>query len=176
MIAEFTRDAVATVAVFGFFAASWFGWAQERPPSGWVNWLIAGSTLSLLVAMVGGFFTWQHWSTGTAFNPQTGRTFGLIVGIEFAIAGIGAGLLSWWGRTDLIAPWIALVVGIHFIPLAPLLHYPLLYGVAALVISAALVAVPLANAQDITVSAVTGLTTGSILLAAALFSLITLFI
>jgi hypothetical protein len=68
------------------------------------------------------------------------------------------------------------VVGIHFIPLAPLLHYPLLYGVAALVISAALVAVPLANAQDITVSAVTGLTTGSILLAAALFSLITLFI
>lgn len=176
MIAEFTRDAAATAAVFGFFAASWFGWAQEKPPSAWVNWLIAGSLLSLLVAIVGGFFTWQNWSTGTAFTPQTGRTFGLIVGIEFAIAGIGAGLLSWWGRADLIAPWIALVVGVHFIPLAPLLHYPLLYGVAALVIIAALVAVPLANAQEIAVSAVTGVTTGSILWVAALFSLITLFI
>ncbi len=176
MIAEFTRDAAATAAVFGFFAASWFGWAQEKPPATWTNWLIAGSIVALLVAVVGGYFTWQHWSDATAFNPQTGRTFGLIVGIEFAIAGIGAGLLTWWGRADLIAPWVALVVGVHFIPLAPLLHYPLLYGVAALVIIAALVAVPLASAQVITISAVTGLATGIILLFTALFSLVTVFI
>ena len=44
-------------------------------------------------------------------------------------------------------------------------------GVAALVSIAALVAVPLAQAQTITVSAVTGLATGLILLAAALYSL-----
>lgn len=173
MIAEFTRDAAATAAVFGFFAASWFGWAQENPPSAWRNWLIAGAILSLLVAAVGGFFTWQQWSTGTAFNPQTGRTFGIIVGIEFALAGIGAGLLSWWERSDLIAPWVALVVGIHFIPLAPVLHYPLLYGIAALVSVAALGSVPLATVQNLAVSAVTGVTTGIILLAAALFSLLT---
>ncbi|HRW10622.1 MAG TPA: hypothetical protein P5121_36210 [Caldilineaceae bacterium] len=170
------RDTAAIVAIFGFFASSWFGWAQEKPPAAWVNWLIAGSILSLLVAVVGGIFTWQHWSDDTAFNPQTGRTFGLIVGIEFAIAGIGAGVLGWWGRADLIAPWVALVVGIHFIPLAPLLHSPLLYGVAALVIIGALVTVPLAAAQGVTISAVTGLTTGIILLATALYSLITLLI
>ncbi|MEZ4616004.1 MAG: hypothetical protein R2867_10950 [Caldilineaceae bacterium] len=100
MIAEFTRDAAATSAVFGFFAASWFGWAQENPPSAWRNWLIAGTILSLLVAVVGEIFTWQYWSTGTVFNLKTGRTFGLIVGMEFAIVGIGAGLLNWWGRSD----------------------------------------------------------------------------
>ena len=176
MIAEFIRDAAATAAVFGFFAASWFGWAQENPPSTWRNWLIAGALLSLLIAVIGGFVTWQHWSSETAFNPKTGRTFGLIVGIEFAIAGIGAGVLGWWGRADLIAPWVALVVGVHFIPLAPLLHSPLLYGVAALVIIGALVTVPLAAAQGVTISAVTGLTTGIILLATALYSLITLLI
>ncbi|MCB0187942.1 MAG: hypothetical protein KDE31_26925 [Caldilineaceae bacterium] len=173
MIAEFTRDAAATAAVFGLLAASWFGWAQENPPPVWRNWLIAGAILSLVVALVGGFFTWQHWSAGTAFNPQTGRTFGLIVGIEFAIAGIGAGLLSWWGRSDLIAPWVALVVGVHFVPLAPLLHYRLLYAVAALVCVVALAAVSLASMQNLAVSAVTGVTTGMILLVAALFSLIT---
>ena len=173
MIAEFTRDAAATAAVFGFFAASWFGWAQENPPASWRNWLIAGALLSLLIAVVGGVFTRQHWSTGTAFSAQTGRTFGLIVGIEFAIAGIGAGLLSWWGRSDLIAPWVALVVGLHFVPLAPLLHYPLLYGISALVSVVALVTIPLAHAQMLTVSALTGVATGSILLAAALFSLAT---
>lgn len=171
MNAEFIRDAAATAAIFGFFASSWFGWAQENPPPAWRNWLIAGAILSLLVAIAGGVLTWQHWSDGTAFNPQTGRTFGLIVGIEFAIAGIGAGVLTRLGKADLIAPWIALVVGVHFWPLAPLLRYPLLYGVAALVSIAALGAVPLARSQTVTVSAVTGLATGLILLAAALYSL-----
>ena len=115
--------------------------------------------------------TWQHWSDGTAFNPQTGRTFGLIVGIEFAIAGIGAGVLAALGKAQLIAPWVALVVGAHFWPLAGLLRYSLLYGVAALVSIAALVAAPLARVQTVTVSAVAGLATGRILLTAALYAL-----
>lgn len=173
MSAEFTRDAAATAAIFGFFAASWFGWAQEMPPPTWRNLLIAGAVLALLVAVTGGVLTWQHWTTGTVFNPQTGRTFGLIVGIEFALAGIGAGALAALGKANLIAAWVALVVGVHLFPLAPLLHYPLLYGVAALVSMIALVAVPLAQSQSVAVSAVTGLATGVVLLAAALFSLIT---
>ena len=68
------------------------------------------------------------------------------------------------------------MVGTHFIPLAPLLHYPLLYGVTMLVSVVALVTIPLAHTQLITVSAVTGVVTGSILLAAALFSLMTVLV
>ncbi|MEZ4736462.1 MAG: hypothetical protein R3E79_55960 [Caldilineaceae bacterium] len=173
MIAEFTRDAAATAAIFGFFAASWFGWAQEKPPTAWRNWLIAGAILSLLVMIAGGWLTWQYWSTATAFNPQTGRTFGIIVGIEFALAGIGAGVLAVRGKPAFIPAWIAFIVGVHLFPLAPLLKYPLLYVTAALVTIVALIAIPLAQAQSVPVSAVTGIGTGIVLVATALFSLMT---
>lgn len=58
MNAEFIRDAAATAAIFGFFASSWFGWAQENPPAAWRHWLIAGAILALLVAIGGGVLTW----------------------------------------------------------------------------------------------------------------------
>lgn len=173
MTAGFARDAAATAAIFGFFASSWFGWAQEQPPRAWRKALITGSVLSLLIAVAGGVLAWQHWSDGTAFNPNTGRDFGIIVGIEVAVAGLGAAVLAARHRTDLTAPWIALVVGVHLFPLAPLLQYPLLAVVAALVTVAALAAVPLARSTSIAVSAVTGIATGTVLLAAALISLAT---
>jgi hypothetical protein len=171
--AEFTRDAAATAMIFGFFASSWFGWAQEQPPPSWRRTLVLGSIVSLLIVIAGGVLTWQHWSDGTAFNPNTSRTFGIIVGIEFAVAGLGAAVFARWRKADLIAPWIALVVGIHLFPLASLLRYPLLYVVATLVTIFALAAVPLARLLSIRVSAITGLATGTVLCAAALFSLLT---
>lgn len=98
--------------------------------------------------------------------------FGLIVGIEVLLAVGGSFLLSRRGRRQLVAPWVALVVGVHFFPMAPLLGYPLFYVVAALITIAALVSVPVARSRDITVSAVTGAMCGTILLAAAVFSLL----
>jgi hypothetical protein len=67
---------------------------------------------------------------------------------------------------------VALVVGLHFLPMAPLLGYPVLYLVGALVTVAALTSVPVARSRGITVSAVTGVMCGTILLAAAMFSLL----
>lgn len=170
MTAEFIRDAAATAAIFGFFGCMWFGWAQEKPPQAWKKWLVAGSVLSVLTAVAGGLLAWRHWSDGTAFDDATGRTFGIIVGIEFAVAGLGALLLALRRRPEFIPAWIALVVGVHFFPLAPLLHYPLLYVVAALVTLVALAAIPVARSRSLLVSAVTGVATGTILLATALFS------
>ena len=94
-----------------------------------------------------------------------------MVGIEVAAAGLGAGLLAVRRRTALIPVWIALVVGLHLVPVAALLRYPLLYVVAALVTLVALAAVPLARPRSAAISAVTGLATGTVLLAAALFSI-----
>jgi hypothetical protein len=74
MTAAFVRDAAATAAVFGFFAASWFGWAQDNPPKPWRRPLIAGSILSLLTAAAGGLLTWRHWTDGTVFDADTSRT------------------------------------------------------------------------------------------------------
>ncbi len=86
MTAEFPRDAIATAAVFGFFASAWFGWAQDQPPPAWRRWLVVGSVLSLLTAVTGGVLTWRHWTDPTAFDADTSRTFGIVVGVEVALA------------------------------------------------------------------------------------------
>ncbi|HWL50468.1 MAG TPA: hypothetical protein VNT92_11365 [Acidimicrobiia bacterium] len=172
MTTQFVRDAAMTGAIFGFFAAGWYGWAQDDPPAGWRKPLTVGSIVGLLIAVAGGIIAWQNWSTGTVFDADTSPIFGIIVGIEVVLAVGGALLLSRRGRQELIAPWVALVVGVHFLPMAPLLGYPLFYVVGALVTVAGLVSVPLARSRGITVSAVTGVMCGSILLVAALFSLL----
>ena len=171
MTAEFPRDAIATAAVFGFFASAWFGWAQDQPPPAWRRWLVVGSVLSLLTAVTGGVLTWRHWTDPTAFDAGTSRTFGIVVGVEVALAALGAALLARRRRGDLIPAWVALVVGVHLVPLAWLLQYPLLGLVAALVILVAVLAVPLSRSRSVAVSAVTGLGCGCVLLASALWSL-----
>ncbi|WP_328424357.1 hypothetical protein OG470_13840 [Micromonospora sp. NBC_00389] len=172
MITEHVRDAAATAFVFGFFASSWFGWAQEAPPKPWRPVLIAGSVLSLLTAAAGGLLAWSHWSDGTAFDADTSRTFGIVVGIEFGAAAVGAGLLALLGRRELTAPWVALVVGVHLFPVAVLMDYPLIHVVAALVTLIAVAAIPVARARAVAVSAVVGLGTGIVLLVAAVSSLL----
>jgi len=176
MTAEFIRDAAASAAILGLFASSWFGWALETPPLSWRKGLITGSVLSLLAAVAGGVLTWRHWSDGSVFNATTSRNFGIVVGIEVVLAGLGVWLLATRHRSDLIPPWIELVVGVHFFPLASLLDYPLFYPVAVLVTVAALVSVPLAKARSLPISAVTGLLTGLVLLVGAIYSLVTVLI
>ena len=78
-----------------------------------------------------------------------------------------------WRRNDELTPaWIALVVGLHFVPLATLLGYPLLSVTAVGVVVVASAAVPVARARALAPSAVTGVGTGSVLLASALISLV----
>jgi hypothetical protein len=172
MTADFARDAAATAAIFGFFASAWFGWAQEDPPRAWRPALIAGAVVALLVMAGGVALMLRHWSDGTALDAATSRTFGIVVGIEVAVAALGAVVLTRLRRSELVPAWIALVVGVHLFPLATLLRYPLLGVVAALVTVIALVAVPVARSASVRVSAVTGGATGCALLAAAIFSLV----
>jgi hypothetical protein len=173
MIAQHARDAAATCAIFGFFASAWFGWAQEKPPRGLRPALIAGSVLSFAAIAAGLVVTIAHWSDGTVFDEHTGPRFGIVVGIEFAVAGLGAGLLAWRGKRDLVPAWIAFVVGVHLYPVAVLLDYAFLHVVATLVAVASVVSVPVARRRGIAVSAVTGGSTGTVLLLAACYSLAT---
>jgi len=172
VMAAYLRDAAMTAAIFGFFASGWFGWAQDAPPPRWSRWLGCGSIASLAVAVAGGILGWQHWSDGTVFGPETGRDFGIVVGIEFAVAGIGAGLLALRKHTDLIPAWVAFVVGVHLFPVAAILGYPVIYVVAALVTLVSLVAIPVARSRSLAVSFVTGLGSGVALLAGAVYSLV----
>lgn len=172
MAADFVRDAAATAAVFAFFASAWFGWAQERPPRTWRTPLAIAAIGSVLVAVLGGVLTWLNWSEGSVFDQDgTPERFGVVVGIEVAAAGIGAVLLSRSGKTELMPAWIALVVGVHFVPLGPLLEYPLVYVTAVAVIAVAVASVPVARSRQVASSAVTGAGTGVVLLVSAVCSL-----
>lgn len=172
MTAEFVRDAAATAAILGFFASSWFGWAQECPPGGWRKRLGAGSIASLLTAVAGGVLAWQHRSDGTVFDAGTSRAFGVVVGVEFATAGLGAALLAARRKKDLIPAWVGLVVGVHLFPVSWLLNDPLVAVVAVLVTLVSLAAVPVARSRSLAVSAVTGAANGVVLLTAALVSMV----
>ncbi|GAA0952127.1 hypothetical protein [Virgisporangium aurantiacum] len=172
MITDYVRDTAATAAIFGFFAAAWFGWAQDDPPAGWGPLLLTGSIGSMVIAAVGGLLTWRLWSETTAFDEDTSRAFGIVVGIEFGLAALGAVLLAVLKRSELIPPWVALIVGLHLFPVAVLLEYPLVHVVAAAVTVIAIAAVPVAGRWSIPVSAATGAPAGTVLLAAALVSLV----
>lgn len=79
---------------------------------------------------------------GTAFDEDTSMTFGIVVGIEFVLAGAGAALLRARRKQDVTPVWIALVVGLHLFPVAAIIAYPLIHVAGALVTVAALAAIP----------------------------------
>lgn len=175
MLATYPREAAAGMAVFAFFAAAWFGWAQDAPPEAWRRPLAIASVLSIVVAAIGGVLTWQRWDDPSVFDLDgagTGWAFGVVVGIEVALAGAGAAVLSRTHRGEFIPAWIALVVGVHFVPLAPLLEFPLLYVAAVAVVGVAMLAVPMARSRRSSVSAVAGAGTGLVLLLLALTTLV----
>ena len=122
-----TRDNAMTALILGFFAASWFGWALERPPAAWRTPLIAGAVLSLGVAAIGAVFAWRAWSRDSVVGePGSMRQYSIIVGAEFGIAALGAAALVLQRQSAYLSPWISLVVGLHFWPLAPVLKNPAL--------------------------------------------------
>ena len=90
------------------------------------------------------------WGRETAFDANTSRGFGVVVGIEVAIAVVGVVVLAILRMPYLSAPWVALVVGLHLFPVAALLHFPLLYAVAEGLTAVAIAAVPVARSQPAT--------------------------
>ena len=163
-----TRDAAMTALILGFFAAAWFGWAQEKPPAGWSALLIAGSVVSLAIALIGGILAWRHWSDGSVLSePGAMRRYGIIVGIEFATCLVGALALGLTGQGRFIAVWIAAVVGVHFWPMVPVLanHFLVPLGVVLVLGAAAGLVVGLRG--SIMPSAVTGAICGCALIVGA---------
>ena len=164
------RDAAMTVAIFGFFASAWFGWAQERPPEGSVKWwLTGGSVLGMLLAVAGGLLAWQNWDAGSVLDAEGGmKLYLIILGVEFGIALLGVLVLLALSRRDYFAPWICLVVGVHFFPLAPVMANPVLYVLGAWLTVWAFLAVRWAHRRDLLPSFTTGVGAGPALLLAAL--------
>jgi hypothetical protein len=166
------RDGGITALVEGFFASAWFGWGQADPPAGLVPWLTAGSIVALVIAATGAVvgFT-RPASTAAINNAESGRRYGIIVGIEFGLAGLGAAVLGIVGQTDYIPVWICGVVGVHFVPLAGVLRDRNLIPLSVLVTATAVAALIAGLTSGVAPSTVTGVGAG---LSLALFGAIAL--
>jgi hypothetical protein len=159
--APFTQDLAVCAAIFGVAAFVWFGWAQEAPPERWRLPLGVGSALGLLLAVVGGLLAWRVWGTGMAMaDPQARQAFGIVSGVEFGAAGLGAAALALTKRPQWIASWIAFVVGVHFVPLAYLFDDPGMLALAVVIVLAVGAGVLVHRRTGLAPSAVTGVGTG----------------
>jgi hypothetical protein len=155
------RDGGITALVEGFFGAAWFGWGQATAP-GWLSpWLTVGSIIGLVVAVAGAVVGFTSPSSTAAVNtPEQGRRYGIIVGIEFGLAFLGAALLGLLKQPDYIPVWICLVVGVHFVPLAGVLRDRNLYPLAITVTLTAIAAFIVGLATDVAPGTVTGVGAG----------------
>ncbi len=162
------RTLASAAAVESFFAFIWFGWGQEGPPPVVSLMLGAGAVLALLV-VIGGIVAVlrSRDEPSPITGAAVGKHFGMIVGIEFTLVGLGATILGLTGHSGFIAAWTALVVGVHFLPLArifvgigmlPLAVAVSLAGIGAFIVGAVTEARP---------STVAGLGAGVALLAHA---------
>lgn len=173
MLSDYLRDSLFTVAWFGLMAFVWFGWAQEDPPRRWRAWLGVGSTLGLLCAIGFGITTVRNWGLGSALEGYY-PLFGGLVAFEVLIAGGGCVVVVKRFGAKWIAWWVAMVVALHFLPLAWLLGDPSIavLGVIQLVAVGALL--PLHVWDEHTTSTLVGLVMGLSFLAYAIVTTVVL--
>jgi hypothetical protein len=140
---DFARDLVMTGVIFGAAALVWASWAHERPPKG-VGWRIVLVVLQLAGVALMSFgipVAVRYWETPTAIEPG-GSAFVWYIALFWAeIIAIVAFSIYFVRRkkTELIAPLVLTVVGLHFVPLAFVFGQPIIM-VAAILLTAAGVA------------------------------------
>jgi hypothetical protein len=160
------RDLGITALVEGFFAAAWFGWGNAAPSS-LGPLLVVGSIIGLLVAVAGGVVGFRAPGADAALNdPVPNRRYGIVVGIEFGVAGLGAAVLGIVGYPAYIPVWVCAVVGVHFFALVNILRDPTLRVLGTLMCAVAVLALVIAwwPGSHVRPGLVTGVGAGMLLL------------
>ena len=167
------RDLSVSALILGFAAMMWFGWGLSQPPRGWTVPLTIGIFAAIAVEGFAGSSVAKFRGSATAMQDQrVSRQYGITVGVEFATIALGAVGLGLAGRPAYTAPWILLVVGVHFLPLGRLFGSVELVW-SGLVLSAVAIAAAVTGAVTaVAPSAVTGGFGGLVLVVTALTSLL----
>jgi hypothetical protein len=140
-------------AFWGFTSASFLSSAFQS-----VAFVLVGLVTLGFVGMVGILLRYAHALPKTvspedaALGKRIGIWFGIVFGIEIVLIALASTLLSTFQLDRFITPAIALIVGIHFFPLARLFRVPtyamtgVLFSVLALVaLLALLLGLPIAG-------------------------------
>jgi hypothetical protein len=166
------RDLSVSALILGFAAMMWFGWGQAQPPPGWTLPLTIGLFAAIAVEGFAGSMVARFRGTATAMQDErVSRRYGITVGVEVAAIALGAVGLGLGGQPAYTAPWILLVVGVHFVPLGRLFDsVDLLWS--GLVLCAVAVAAAVTGAVSaVAPSVVTGGFGGLVLVVTAVTSL-----
>lgn len=170
---EYIRDYMMYASVFGMFSFCWFGWAQENPRAGWRKYIGIASGAALLVCLAGVYLSVTNWSAPSALSDSAAfGTYLITVYVEFFLAGAGAFALIRLKQKNYVAPWIAFIVGIHFIGLSSVFADPGLYVLAALLVAVSILSLFLSRKLQVANSAITGIGAGTVLFGFALLGLI----
>ncbi|WP_322768359.1 hypothetical protein [Frankia sp. Cr1] len=161
---RYTRDNAMAALILAFFACMWFGWAQERPPSSWRRPLLIGAIASVILVVLGARVSWQLRSSSSVFSAsEASRRYGIVVRVETVIAAVGSTAIFSSGRSEYLAPWICLVVGVHMWPIAAVLRSPSFLVLGGVLTVVAVSAVVVSGHTDVAASAITGAGAGSAL-------------
>ena len=185
---EFPRPAVFGIAsgifFMAFFGAYW-GFISAvfmNSPFQFIAFLVVG-LVTLVLFGIGGILLKYALSLPKMLSQEDATEakriwvwFGIIFGIEFVLIAISSTLLSTFQRDVFIAPSIALIVGIHFLPLSRLFRVPVfsitggLLSVLALVaLIALLLGLPIAGSSPYNWSLFVGIGTTLILWLTAVY-------
>ncbi|HUA82282.1 MAG TPA: hypothetical protein VMB85_00365 [Bryobacteraceae bacterium] len=127
-------NAAGAIIVMSTFAAIWWMVGAAQLGRGSVMMYAAGIVISGLMVALG----WRRGGPPAA--PEERKRRGRMVGIASTVEGVAilvaVNVLVKLGRRDLIAPAVAIIVGLHFLPLARWFPAPIYYLTGALLIAA----------------------------------------
>lgn len=170
---EYIRDYAMYAAIFGVMSSVWFGWAQEKPRNSWKKYLTIASIAGVLLGLSGFYLGGTNWDAASALDESGSYVSYLIVFYaEMIIAVIGVIILYRKKKKEYVAPWISLIVGVHFIFLVDVFNDSALYILAVLMTAGALISPWLARRLEVAYSAVAGISSGLLLFIFAIIGLI----
>ncbi|NNC12357.1 hypothetical protein HII28_10770 [Planctomonas sp. JC2975] len=140
---RYPRDLVMIGAIFGVATMAWTGWAQEGPPSdAWAIVLGILSVLGIALAALSIPLAIRNWRAGTAIEPKSMafRVYLVVFWVEIVIAAVGGIILPLVGLERLVAPYILLIVGVHFFALAVVFKQNVLHLAGAVLVVVAVIA------------------------------------
>lgn len=133
------------------FAIAWANWSRPllaRLPVAWV-WLVAAAAIAISIALVAAGFSLvrrgRRLANGAGDDGSTRRTmrrrFLLVLAGELVALNLAAFLLFRYDLPQYLPPAVAIIVGLHFFPLAPTFKAPHFHATASVMTLAGLAAV-----------------------------------
>jgi hypothetical protein len=133
------RGIIGGAAILTLFGGFWFIVTLASQPSR-PAWTIPAASATTFVLLVVCVLRWaatskmadSHDPAAAAKGKRAGGVFGIIFGLEGGLIALVSTLLGRWRLGDWIPVAVALIVGVHFLPLASVFEMPLYYWTGGL--------------------------------------------